>query len=372
MTGRFMQILTHLANKHFLGVVLITLVLRIAFQGLWIAQDKVYLRLARNPWTMRTDMPKVNYFQESVVLPVLANVTGMTTNIRYHALCVSILAIGLVAFIIYMRREGNALYALLFWLLLLAHPVLNVLFNWIGLPDCVTFALMVFLLFTRSPVAILFLFLIGVLNHQVFIYSGLSLLIVRYCSRTDGLSIRHGVCALTGIILGIITLHSFLWLNGIAINSSRYDCAMSWQLGDLVQRNFVVLQMLLFSFHGMVWLAGILALWSVKHDRVYALGFIASQIIAYGISFFTSDSTRIFCLLAWAPMIHLLRHALAQASDKENDRSRTELLLLYAVIGVAAVFIAPHYSVWGGVIYPPRWVKFYGLLFKVVHVQISL
>ena len=88
--------------------------------------------------------------------------------------------------------------------------------------------------------------------------------------------------------------------------------------------------------------------------------FVATQLLALAGAFFAQDTTRVFALLAWGPLLYCLVHLLATSSGREGR-------VLRVLVGAAIVvtIAAPKNFAWKGDIRDtePARAQLRGLLF---------
>jgi hypothetical protein len=347
-----------LARRHPVWLTALALAFSVLYTGLSVASDTVYFRLSLDPFRTRCDIVPVNYFQESLLQPLLAHVLGLGSLAGYSLFCVVVVLGGFSVFAALMARRVQGGTAGLLFLLLLAHPVRGVLYSFLGMPDALTFALTVPFLFLRAPVALAFLASLMATNHGMSFFIVPALCALRWSAREPGFRWPQLVAAIVGLAAGYGLLHGFMTLYDIRV-VSRYDCAIGLPIINLIHNNFSQFPMTLFSFHGVLWLALVASfgvLWSSA--RRYVVLALLMQVGLYGVTFFTADTTRVFALLAWAPAVHAVISANRHVESVWPAESREQWQMLLLFVGLAGLLI-PMYSVWGGVVLPCNSLPFY-------------
>ena len=336
----------------------VALLFTILYTGLGIASDTVYYRLSLDPFRTRLDIKPINYYQETVLQPLLANTLHLRTLDEYSLFCLTLILVGLMAFaLLAVWRAGRETGALLF-LLLLAHPIRGVLYGFIGMPDALTFALTVPLLFMRSPFGLGLVAALGVTNHAMFLFIVPATCALRWIADESGFRWRQLLAGVAGLAAGCVLLHGFLLHYGITL-VSRYECVHNLPLIQLIHNNFSHFPMTVFSFHGALWAAlavSLAILW--RPAPRYVLLALAVQAGLYATTVLTADTTRVFTLLAWAPTLHAVMvadHHVEGLHAAETQKQWRLLLLLVALGGL----LLPMYSVWGGAVIPANSLPFY-------------
>jgi hypothetical protein len=350
-------IFSAIARRHFGLSVVALLVFITAYNGLGVVPHEPYRLTAQNPFE-RVQAHRENYFQESPLLPLVAYYSRLTSGFSFNALCLAIIILGYVSYAVQARKRLGSVGALLLLCLLAAHPVTLVLLSWIGAPDCITFLLTVFLLFSRSPVAIGAISLLGSFNHPIMLLVAPVVLLLRRLSREDEIGYLHFAASGVGLVLGSLAVRGFLDINHID-TYSRLDFLMSRSLMSWIRHDLSNLPMALFSLHNLVWFAWVAcAVLFFRRNRAYFGVLLVAQVVMYGVTFFSVDTTRVFTLLAWAPAFHCLQYSLRLGGESDGMALSTQLrgvLLIVALVGI----VKPNYYVWDGTIYGPSFNDFY-------------
>ncbi|MEI6168074.1 MAG: hypothetical protein WCS52_12860 [bacterium] len=354
LQGRFEA----LVQRHPILLMVGATVFSILYTGLAVASDTIYYQLSLDPFRTRLDLAPANYFQETLLQPLCAHALGLKTLTAYSLFCMTLVFCGFAAFATLVAWRSHRKTAALFLLILLAHPVRGVLYSFVGMPDAMTFVMTVPFLFLNAPLALGLLALLAATNHAVFLFIIPTLCLLRWAAHEPGFRWPQLIASIAGLALGRWVLHGFLMAYGIEL-VSRYHCARSLPLVNLVHNNFSQLPMTLFSLHGAVWVAlaaSLAILWSSTPR--YVLLALAAQTSLYGITFFTSDTTRVFTLLAWAPALHAVICANRHVEQSWTPASQGQWQGALLLVGLAGLLL-PMYSVWGGFVIPCNSLPFY-------------
>lgn len=353
-----------LGNRKFwfllLGLLFILVVL---INGVGIVPEEPYQRLSQNPFITRTDIHFNNYWQESLLLPLLAYYLGLTGTITFNVLVSSMLTGTYLLFGWLTYRQWGSLLALVTTTLLITSPLTTVLLSWLGTPDGLTVALTVPFLFTQSSFLILFLAFLGAANHPAFIVAIMEILILRWASR-DGISIKQFIYATAGTIVGYGAAKLFLQFHGIKV-VSRFDFMQLKTISEWVSMNMENLPGTLFSLFNIHWLIlPICMIMFFNKDRRFFSLVVSMLLLNYGLVFFTLDTTRVFSLTSWAVLFVCIFHSYKLAvSEVENGTAhRVQYLQALMLIGILSIF-TPRYFSWVGEIH---FSPFYKILSQLI------
>lgn len=332
--------------------------------GIGIVPEAAYQRLSQNPFTTRTDIHFNNYWQESLLLPLLAYYLGMTGTITFNILSFAIIAAGFGLFARYAIRHWGSMLALILTSLLITSPLTTIMLSWLGTPDGLTVLLTIPFLFTRSSILIFILAFLGAANHPAFIIAAFEILILRWVMR-DTVSIRQLIFAVIGIIFGYAAVKFFLNTYGIDV-VSRYEFMQLRDLGEWVSLNFENLPATLFSLFNIHWLifpASMIMLF--KKDRRFFLLVILMLFLNYVIVFFTLDTTRVFILTSWGILFTTVLHSCKLAIPESHLEAgyRSQYIRALLLIGMIS-FFTPRYFSWVGEIHMAPFSIMLGQLLK--------
>jgi hypothetical protein len=347
------------AERHFLFMLFFLFGLTVLINGLGIATDTVYFRLAQDPFKTRLDIIGINYFQENLLMPLIFNSFGISSLGLYTILCFGLIVMAQGLFITMAKQIYGHLSTILLYLMLAIHPVIGMLYTFIGMPDCLTFLLTVMGFIIYSPFLFAILAFLGTVNHTIAAIALLALTVLRWLSRREKIGLKQLIAVIIGVVIGRLMVWIFLNVYGIEILATRYDHARNLSLVGIIHSNFLHWPLTLYSLHGPVWIMLFLALYLCwKVDRRYTIIASSIQIILYGITLLVTDTTRVFTLMAWAPTLHLLYHTLMLIDDGKIIDSTHEIRKAFLIVGIIGL-CAPVYSVWGGAVYPTNFLNFY-------------
>jgi len=283
-----------------------------------------------------------NYRYQTPFWLLFANAVGATSTTSYLVLCILTNIVALLTVWWLGTRKWGALAVLLF----LAHPISYILWTWIGLEDAVTVICTAVLLFVSSRWLILGAVVLGTLNHPAMIFLMPSVLGLRHLSEPEAVSRQTLVFGAAGVGLG--TLACFGVQSQLDFElQTRLDYLLGMPFDYWRQINLSHLPLVLYSFGFALWIP---LVWCVRSyffaGRRYFLFFLGCMMTFYGITFFSRDTTRIFALLSWAPMLHCLLSGsrLRLREGQQADAYFGQALFLTAILG----WLAPHFFLWNG------------------------
>lgn len=88
-------------QRHFYFMFFLLFSLTVMINGLGIATDTVYFRLAQDPFKTRLDIIGINYFQENLLMPLIFNSFGISSLWSYTGVCFGSIAMAQGLFILY-------------------------------------------------------------------------------------------------------------------------------------------------------------------------------------------------------------------------------------------------------------------------------
>ena len=329
--------------------------------GIGIVPEEPYQRLSQNPFTTRTDIHFNNYWQETLLLPIIAYYLRLAGTITFNSLTF-ILAAGAYSTFTWLtfRRWGSAL-SLIASTLLITSPLSTVMLSWLGTPDSLTVLLTIPFIFTQSGVFIFFLALLGAANHPAFIIAILEILVLRWIAR-DRINIKHLSLAIVGSGAGYASVKLFLHTFDIEI-VSRLDFMQFMKIGEWSRMNLEILPTSLFSLFNIQWLALFVCFFMFyKKDRLFYSTTTIILLLNYGMVFFTLDTTRVYTLLSWGVLFVCIFHSykLARSANPSHLKQFSQALIL---IGIFSIF-APRYFSWAGEIHAAPFFEWIG---KLIH-----
>lgn len=320
--------------------------------GVGIVPEEPYQRLSQNPFTTRTDIHFNNYWQESLLLPLLAHYLGLTGTITFNVLAFAIIIVGYGLFAWLTHRYWSSTLALILTTLLITSPLTTILFSWLGTPDAITFALTVPFLFLNSGLLIFLLALLGAANHPAFIIAIMEVLVLRWVIR-NGISLKHLILASLGIVCGYGVVKFFLYSYGIEVGS-RLDFMQLKDISEWAGMNMNNLPATLFSLFNIHWLILPLSLLMFfNQDRRFFSLVLLMLLVNYAIVFFTLDTTRIFILTSWGVLFLSIFHSYRLAALQNHKKQYIQALILLGIIS----FFTPRYFSWVGEIHTSPFFK---------------
>lgn len=343
------------SRRQYWVAVSVLLLFTILYNGAGLIPFEAYQRLSVNPFITRTNIDANNYFQETVFLPVLANLLGLTSRLRFNLLCLLLILAGYLLFAYNLRKASAGVNPLPEFALLLISPITAILFSWIGSPDAVTFLLTCILLFSKSDIVIFALGLLGAANHSIMIFAAVPLLMLRMYAKDDHISIRSIILFVAGSVIGLLLAYLFLRVNHISV-VSRLDFLLQQDPRRWVQINFDHFPAVVYSLNGFLWTA-ILLIYSKEQDNKRYYKFYLLAIAGfYVITFFTLDTTRVFTLMSWGMTSHLIMKSL-----RGSDQNSQKFSLAVPFICLFGLLI-PKYFLWDGNIVFTPFGSFYSSL----------
>lgn len=344
-------------QKSWFLIIITAFIIIVLINGVGIVPEESYQRLSQNPFTTRTDIHFNNYWQETLLLPLLAYYLGLTGTITFNVLVLGVVvgAFGLFAWLTY-RHWGYTL-ALISTTLLITSPLTTILLSWLGTPDGLTVLLTIPFLFIQSSILIFILAVLGAANHPAFIIAMIEILVLRWASR-DGVSVKQLVFAIVGFASGYGVVKFFLYSYGIEV-VSRLDFMELRTIGDWVRLNVENLPATLFSLFNIHWL--ILPLSMImffNRDRRFFSIVIFTVLLNYAIVFFTLDTTRVFILTSWGVLIVTVFYSYKLAASKTGSEPGHQKQYLQALLLIGIIsFFTPRYFTWVGEIHISPFLK---------------
>jgi hypothetical protein len=336
----------------------------IFINGIGLVPEEPYQRLSENPFTTRTDIHFINYWQENPLLPVTAFYLGLSSPHTFNTLCFVIITGAFLSFALLSRRRWGSAPALIFSTLLITSPLTTVILSWLGTPDSLTLALTVPFLFTHSGLLIFFLSILGVMNHPTFIIAVLEILALRWVAR-DKVNFKHLIAAGVGLAAGYGLVRLFIAANQIEI-VSRADFMLLRSGEEWLKLNAINLPMSIFSLFNIQWLIlPVCLVMFFKRDKLFYSLALVFLLVNYGFTFFTLDTTRIFSLLSWGVLFMCIFRSFELAVSDRDDAPQVQRQFLQSLTLIAiASFITPRYFSWMGEIHTTPFYEFLRKVFR--------
>lgn len=322
------------------------------FVGFWLyglgGGGSFYHRVARAPLASAQDAP---YYRESLLHVGLAWLVGAGASIvRFRVFVLGFYWAALVVVTRQASRRLGLMHTLLVWSVLLTHPCAMIVHAWSCHPDALLLLLTAVLLFAPGPRLVgLLAGLAAWTNLPMAIVIGLSCSLLWFGfaeARARTRSLGLGL----GLVLGALSCRLTLWLAGVEIVRDRFAAAAGHDLGVLAgywtEPGWPVIYSLHFAH--LLWLPSLLATLH-RHHRGAALALLGSQAAALAAAFCAEDTTRVFALLAWGPLLYGLVRAL-QVLERPGVCDSFVLRPLVG-LGVAVTLIGPKFFAWKGALY---------------------
>ncbi len=295
-----------------------------------------YLKLARAPLAPADAAP---YYRESLLHVLLAHALGLTGPLQFRLFVLAGWWSGVAAILATLRASHAHL--VLVALVLLTHPSAMIVHAWACHPDALVFLLTAALLVIRRPwPTALLAALMAWANIPMTAVVSTSLATLWLAENTRARALATCLGALLGAVTCKLTLH----LLNVHIAHDRLDLAAQ-HTALLLERwtspGWPILYTLYFAH--LLWLPSLyLTLRGFAPRLAHAL--LATQLLALTATLFAEDTTRIFALLAWAPLLYCLWRALSHLA---TDRDRHHLRPLVA-LAVLVTLLAPKFFAWKG------------------------
>ncbi len=348
------------------GAVFAISLFTIFYNGAGLIPFDIYQKLSINPFITRTDINQYNYFQETVFLPVLANILHLTSPFRFNVLCLLMIMAGYIIFAYNIRKTSSGSNPIPEYTLLMISPITTILFSWIGSPDAVTFLITSILLFSKSNILLFMLGVIGTANHSIIIFAVIPLLILRMFAGNDSINIKSIILFIAGSSIGGLLTYLFLRINHISV-LSRIDYMLQQDPNRWIQINLYNFPAVIYSLNGLIWMAILLIYGEGWNNKKYRKFYLAAIAGFYAITFISLDTTRIFSLMSWAMTSHLLINSIREARGNGNNKIYPQVIPIFCIIGL----LIPKYYLWqGNIVFTPLG-KFYSSLPSMLSILLS-
>ena len=103
--------------------------------GISLVPHEDYRLLSQNPFITRTDIYSRNYWQESVLLPLTAFYSRLTSHASFFLLCFFVAVSAYFFFNYLIFRYHAPPPAFIFSTILMTNPLTTAIFSWLGTPD---------------------------------------------------------------------------------------------------------------------------------------------------------------------------------------------------------------------------------------------
>lgn len=319
-------------------LLLLALVAVAIVAGPWLyglgSGGRFYHQVARAPLRAAVDAP---YYRDSILHVGVAHLLGLGGSLLGFRVFVLAWWWGALVWLACVLprtlRVGDAALVLG---VLATLPAAMIVHAWTCHPDAPTLLLTALLLFTRRPGGLAVVAALGAWNHLamwlvICLDAGLL-----WLAQGEADARRKIVGVALGLAVGVAS-HALLFaLCGIHVGEGRFELAIA--PGSLLRWEAVYP----LYFAHLLWLpALVLGLWRAR-PRI-AAWLLATQVLAFGVACVTRDTTRVFAVLGWGPLLIGLVLALRDA-----DGRRGRLLRWLLGLGIVATLVAPKYFVWEG------------------------
>lgn len=359
LLNKIVAILEEQSSRRYWALIIMTLLAVVLMNGVAVYSDAHYQRLAQDPFVRRDDVGST--YQETLLLPLLANVLGLSEKEPFFVLCLIFILTGIFVFSWLSCKKFEPLPALLLNVLLIANPITTILFSWVGSADGLTFLLTIPILFVQPGWLMMGLMIFGVTNHILVLIAGLEIVLLRLFSEED-VKPMHMVFAVSGGLIGYGLVQTFLSTNGIT-TVPRLEQNITRAIPELIKSNFTLLPFILYSFFGFQWLLlPVMFVMFLERNRRYFGLLLLFLFLNYAVAFLTVDTTRIFVLLSWGVFFHGLMTSINLAKQEKTPEWQRQFLLAILVVGVVSI-LSPRFFVWNNMIEVSPFYPFLRLLF---------
>ena len=204
---------------------LLWFVVALLLYGVGMCPFQDYFRISQNPFA--TD-PSASFYQDSILLPLLAYYLGLSTDPRlFIAACFLIVALTFAVYTLLARTRFQPKLAAIVPMALALHPISLILLNWLGTVDGLIILLSGVLAFARSPLLIFGAAAAGVMNHPQMMPIAAFIALLRLADDNDPFWPRRLLALLAGCALGYGAVQLFLHANGIETMPGRLSMMLS-------------------------------------------------------------------------------------------------------------------------------------------------
>lgn len=359
LLNKIIAVLEVQSSRRYWVLIILTLMAVVLINGVALYSDAHYQKLAQDPFVRRDDVEST--YQETLLLPMLANVLGLSEKKPFFVLCLIFIFTGIITFSWLARKKFEPLSALLMSVLLIANPIATILLSWVGSADGLTFLLTIPILFVQSGWVLMGLMIFGVTNHILVLIAGLEVIMLRLFSEDD-IKPMHVAFSIFGGLIGYGLVQFFLFTNGI-VAAPRLEQNLTRAIPELIKSNFTLLPYILYSFFGFQWLLlPVMVIMFLKRNWRYFGLLLLLLLLNYFIAFLTVDTTRIFVLLSWGLFFHGLMTSLTLTKQEKITEWRRQFLFSLLAIGVVSI-LSPRFFVWSNMIEISPFYPFLRLLF---------
>ncbi len=303
-----------------------------------------YFKLVKAPFAAASDAP---YYRASLLHVAVGHMLGLAGSILTFR--VAVLACfwgGLVVLRRAIARVLSGRDVALVLAVALLHPSAMIVYAWTCHPDALTYLLTAILMFARRWWVVGIVAVLGAWTHLamwVIICGNVALLWLAF-AEADA---RRRVSAVAvGVLIGAVSLKLTLWGCGIVIGSDRLATAVAQDLDVLMGywRGAGWAGVYSLYFAHLLWVPVLVGrLFAVR--RAVAVAFLATQAVALAAAFVTEDTTRVFALLAWGPLLYCLVRVLGA---RETAGWRDRVLRPLICVALLVSLVGPKIFAWKG------------------------
>lgn len=328
---------TCFVNKGSLSLLFFGLFVNLAFMGFHSNAEEIMpwiQNIYNNPFI--DDKSNFQFLLTSFLVPAIAYLLGITTNVGFLLLNLLILIFGIVYIYRKLAELGKERF---FVYTFLMFSISATLLLWFGKSDALFFVLSSLLILYRTKPVVLFIvaFFLALTHFEqtlvVVLMFGFILLNDFIGERNLKLIFLTYLSVVIAITLAKLLLIWFFWVNGFELSSTRVDVVISggiFKYFEPILKNYMVF---LYSIMGVFWLVFFnFYKASSFNNPGFKLIFISVFIIAIIVSIFTLDTTRVFSIIFWPFILYLLLIIPNYQLDKIFNRRITPLFLTLALL----------------------------------------
>lgn len=295
--------------------------------------EVVWRYIASDPFTQLVHGPG-EYLYGSPIGPLVAHALGVGVDpYAFRAVQTLVLIASIVGTAYLVRTWAGDVAGRLFVVAWFCSPLANVHVTWIGQPDPITMAAATFVTVGPTWACIAGGMLLGFNHFEQGVFIVAAALILRQFVRRDGF--RFGLCAGAGLAAGRALLAVYHNASNITVTTGRIDYFADLGFGDYFRAWGPNLPALIFSVHGVLWVAVVAMLRNIQPRPRNAV--IVVQVGLLAPVLLTLDVTRVYALITWPIVMVCVMWA---ASQPETQIRRWAVLLAGTSLVVPRVIVA--------------------------------
>lgn len=319
-----------------------------------------YFEISKNPFKVH---PEQIELQDAILLPLIAYYTGL--NIRIQSFLILCFIILLASYFVYAylpARTYGKITAAIILVAFAVHPLMLLEFNGLGSVDGVTLIVSAFLAFTNSAIVLFVAGLIGAINHPQILIIAPLIIVLRLAASDTKFKKSLILYIFAGILIGSILVRGFIEVNDLVGDTNRFSFMYLPGIDFWLNLKFKELPQSIFTLYGSLILVIISSIiYGFRRKPIFYLAFIAVQIIAWIVTLFTFDTTRVFGLLTLPSILLCIAYTMKLAQDEPDDLFY--MRIFWFSLMISAVFM-PKYYAFGGRILLPKTHQFWEIIFK--------